>query len=235
MRPETRHNRGVESEELTRWTLIRGAAEGSTTQRNAFALRYEGAVRAYLGARWKGSPLLDAVDDAVQDVFLECFKGALERADPTRKGGFRAYLYGLVRNVARRHEERLGKQREVPAASALERAAGEHNGQSLSDAFDRAWARGVVKAARRSQTGRAAELGAAAMRRVDLLRLRFVEGLPIRDIADRWHEDAAHLHHEYAKARREFKAALMEVVAFDRPGPKAAIEQECAHLLTLLK
>jgi len=63
---------------------------------------------------------------------------------------------------------------------------------------------------------------------------RFHEGLPIRQIAARWQADAAVLHHEYAKARREFKDALMEVVAFHSPGPPAALEKECAELLELL-
>ena len=40
----------------------------------------------------------------------------------------------------------------------------------------------------------------------DLRRVR--EGLPIREIARLWDEDATKLHHEYAKARKEFQAAV---------------------------
>jgi RNA polymerase sigma-70 factor (ECF subfamily) len=69
---------------------------------------------------------------------------------------------------------------------------------------------------------------------VELLRARFHEGLPIRDIARRWGTDAAALHHEYAKARQEFKAALLEVVAFHHPGSPTEVEQECANLLAHL-
>jgi RNA polymerase sigma-70 factor (ECF subfamily) len=72
------------------------------------------------------------------------------------------------------------------------------------------------------------------VRRVELLRLRFQEGLPIRDIATRWQTDAAVLHHEYARAREEFRAALLEVVAFYHPGTAAEVERECANLLSLL-
>jgi hypothetical protein len=69
---------------------------------------------------------------------------------------------------------------------------------------------------------------------VELLRLRFQDGLPIREIARRWGADAAALHHEYAKARQEFQAALLEVVAFHHPGTPAEVEQACANLLTSL-
>ena len=57
----------------------------------------------------------------------------------------------------------------------------------------------------------------------------------IREIARLWAADPAELHREYARARREFKAALAEVVAFHHPGSAAAIERECAELLALLE
>ena len=76
--------------------------------------------------------------------------------------------------------------------------------------------------------------GAEAVRRVELLRLRFEEDLPIRTIAERWGVAAAVLHHAYALARKEFKAALLEVVAFHHPGSPADLEQEAASLLKAL-
>jgi hypothetical protein len=104
----------------------------------------------------------------------------------------------------------------------------------MSGAFDRAWAKALVREAAQVQESRARSAGEAACRRVELLRLRFHDGLPIREIASRWQMDNAVLHHEYAKARQEFKAALEEVVAFHHPGPPEAIEQECANLLAML-
>jgi RNA polymerase sigma-70 factor (ECF subfamily) len=80
----------------------------------------------------------------------------------------------------------------------------------------------------------AAERGAEAVRRVELLRLRFEENLPIRAIAERWGSDAAGLHHSYALARQEFRAALLAVVAFHQPGSPAEAEQEAAGLLKAL-
>ena len=96
------------SSDTTCWTMIRAAAAGDDEARASFAQRYEGVIRVSLAGRWRGSPLQGSVDDAVQDVFLACFKehGALERADSGRGRRFGAFLYGVVRNVARRFEER---------------------------------------------------------------------------------------------------------------------------------
>jgi RNA polymerase sigma-70 factor (ECF subfamily) len=215
----------------TCWTLIRAAAGGSPHGREEFARRYAPVLRAYLAARWRGSPLLQDLDDAVQDVFVECLRpgGALERLDPSGAGGFRPFLYGIARNVALRRESRRPV---ADGASALDAVPDDHT--SLSHVFDRAWAKTILREAARVQEERARAAGEAALRRVELLRLRFHEGLPIRDIARRWGADPAALHHEYAKAREEFRAALLDVVAFHHAGPPGAIEEECRNLLALL-
>src|SRR6516164_7795555 len=94
--------------ESTCWTVIKAAAAGSPADRNELARRYLGVVRAYLAARWRGSALRQDLGDAVQEVFVECFRhgGALEAAGAGRVPSFRAFLYGVVRNVARRFESR---------------------------------------------------------------------------------------------------------------------------------
>jgi RNA polymerase sigma-70 factor (ECF subfamily) len=70
---------------------------------------------------------------------------------------------------------------------------------------------------------------------VVLLRLRFHDGLAIRDIAERLGEDAAKLHHEYATAREEFRTALRSVVAFHHPAaPTGELDHLAAELLALL-
>jgi hypothetical protein len=69
---------------------------------------------------------------------------------------------------------------------------------------------------------------------VELLRLRFEENRPIREIARLWNIDPAKLHHAYAMARQEYKAALLEVVAFHRPGSPRELEEEAASLLRVL-
>jgi len=60
--------------ESTCWTVIRAAAAGSPAERAELARRYLGVVRAYLAARWRGSDLRADLDDAVQEVFVECFR-----------------------------------------------------------------------------------------------------------------------------------------------------------------
>jgi RNA polymerase sigma-70 factor (ECF subfamily) len=221
--------------ESTCWTVIRAAAAGSPGDREDFALRYGPVVRAYLTHRWRASSCREEVDDAVQEVFVECFKqdGILDRAEPGRPGGFRSFLYGVVQNIARRCETRRARAREqqVPPGHRLEEIAGEE--ESLSHMFDKAWAVALVREAARLQEQHARQADPAALRRVELLRLRFHEGLPIRDIAQRWQMDAAVLHHEYARARKEFKEALTEIVAFHHPGSPVEIDQECDKLLSL--
>jgi RNA polymerase sigma-70 factor (ECF subfamily) len=219
----------VSTQESTCWTVIRAAAAGSPADREQLAHRYLGVVRAYLAARWRGSPLRTDLDDAVQEVFVECFRqgGALEAAGAGRVPGFRAFLYGVVRNVARRFESRP-----VRATAPLPDIRA--NEESLSRLFERTWAQAIMTEAAQLQKRRAGERGPEAVRRVELLRLRFEEGLPIRAIAERWGVAAAELHHAYAKARQEFRAALLEVVAFHHPGSPADVEQEAVSLLAAL-
>ena len=186
-------------------------------------------VRAYLAARWRGSDLRTDLDDAVQEVFVECFRrgGALEAAGAGRVRGFRAFLYGVVRNVARRFESRpvraTGPMPNLPADEA-----------TLLRLFERSWAQAIMAEAAQLQRHEADESSPEAVRRVELLRLRFEEGLPIRTIAERWGVPAAGLHHSYALARQEFRAALLKVVAFHHPGSPAEVEQEAVSLLQAL-
>jgi RNA polymerase sigma-70 factor (ECF subfamily) len=220
----------------TCWTVVRGAAQGRVGDREAIARRYADVVRAYLGARWRGSPLASEVEDAAQEVFLDCFKegGALERVDPTRAGGFRAFLFGVVRNVALRAERSAARRRVKPADDSFDADRLPADERSLSVVFDRAWATAIVREAAARQTERAARDGDAALRRVELLRLRFHDGLPIREIAARWREEPDRLHHEYARARDEFRAALEEVVAFHHPGSREDAREEARRLLDVL-
>lgn len=215
--------------DTTCWTVIRAAAAGSPADRDDLARRYLGAVRAYLAARWRGSLRCADLDDATQEVFVECFRqgGALAAAGAGRVPHFRPFLYGVVRNVARRFEARparaAGPLPDVPADEATQ-----------SRLFDRAWAESVMAEAAARHRQHAALAGPEAIRRVELLRLRFEDGLPVRAIAELWGVPAADVHHWYAQARREFRAALLEVVAFHLPGSPAEVEEEAAGLLRSL-
>lgn len=215
----------------TCWTLIHAAAAGDSGARDNFARLYEPVARMYLATRWRNSPRIILIGDAVQDVFVECFKrdGVLERVVEAPPDGFRAFFHGVLRNIARRHEEKQRSAGPLPDDCAADDT-------SLSRAFDRAWARSLCQEAARVQAETAAAAGERAIRRVDLLRLRFQEGLPIRDIAKRWNEDPATLHHEYATARDEFRTALKRVMAFHLPtATEAQLVSACRELLDLLQ
>jgi RNA polymerase sigma-70 factor (ECF subfamily) len=226
---------GMGDRDSTCWTLLRDAAAGGERPRAEFVSRYAPVVRAYLQARWRNSPLRRDLDDAIQDVFVECLRegGLLERTRADRPGGFRAFLFGTVRNVALRTEARRARQFTREPADALDPESVPDREESLSQIFDRAWARSVVREAAERQSSLAERRGESALRRVELLRLRFHEGMPIREIAQLWGVDAAYLHHEYARAREEFRSALREVVASHHPGSPGDVDRECEQLLSL--
>lgn len=213
--------------EATCWTLIGAAAGGDAVARTDFARRYQPVARDYFAARWRASPLRSAVDDAVQDVFVECFKvgGVLGKASESPGDGFRPFFHGVLRNVARRHEE---KHR--PAVELVDQPADESN---LGKAFDKAWAVGLLREAGRVMAEAADD--ERKRRRVELLKLRFQGGLAIREIAAKWDADAAKLHHEYATARDEFRVALRRVVAFHMPtAAEGPLDAACRELLAAL-
>lgn len=213
--------------DATCWTLIGAAAGGDAAARGDFARRYQPVARDYFAARWHASPLRSAVDDAIQDVFVECFKpgGVLGKANDSPGDGFRPYFHGVLRNVARRFEDRPQRGRLQPMPE--DQSADE---SSLGKAFDRAWARSLLREAGRGMAELADD--ERKRRRVELLRLRFQEGLAIRDIATRWGDDAAKLHHEYATARDEFREALRRVVAFHLPSAAdSRLDDACRELL----
>ena len=127
----------------TCWTEIRDAAAGDAEARQQFAERYQEIVRTYLVARWRSSPLLQDLDDVVQEVFVETFRdgGVLQRVNPESPSGFRGFFYGVIRNVAKRAESRHGRRRDRQPPSAFFRESVEAGEQRLSRVFDREWGR----------------------------------------------------------------------------------------------
>ena len=172
----------------------------------------------------QGRPV-DHLEDAAQEVMVACFqpRGVLERADPARS--FRGFLYGVVRNLARRAEEK----RWDGAVSDFDQF--EANNEALSATFDQAWAAALLQQAAALQEERATD--ERKRRRVELLRMRFQEDLPVREIATLWKQDAAWVHHEYATARDEYQSALREVVRAHSAGDVADIDAECERILAI--
>ena len=222
---------------VTCWKLIEVACSGAKEQEDEFARRYGVAIRNYLAARWRQLPLLSEIEDAAQEVLLECFRpgGLLDRVDPQRPGGFRPFLYGATRNVAKRFEERARRQREGTALSdVLANAVADET--TLSCVFDRAYARGLLRQAFELLKERA-RIGDADLRsRVEHLQSRFRDGVPVRDIARHRNVDAKRLHRDLDRAKKEFRGALMEVVAQQAPNASTAqLTERCSEILTLVR
>lgn len=220
----------------TCWTVIRGAATGSPHDLESFVARYSPIIGDYLDARWRGGPIASFRDDAIQEVFVECFRegGVLDRVEAERTGSFHAFLYGVVRNVALRFETRTAKPNELQAGSSFDPSDQRSLDERCSVVFDRSWAESIVREAVSRQADRAKILGGRADKRVELLKLRFYDGLPIREIAGRWGDEAKVLYREIATAREEFEDSLREVISLHFPGDPRSTDREIERLLEIL-
>ena len=220
------------------WTVIRAARSGDRDARSRFSHRFLPVVRAYLSARWahgaRGAQPAD-VEDAVQEVFVECFRdgGVLERADPGTIPRFDRFLLGVSCNVALRFERRRDGPRRQAGDESFHPEAVVADETSLSRTFDRAFARALVKEAAARHGELAARKGGNAALGVEILRQRFEENRPVREIAAAMALDPAFVHHQYAEAKKAFRRALAEVVAFHLP--QQPVAEECARLLELLR
>jgi RNA polymerase sigma-70 factor (ECF subfamily) len=227
----------VHSADATSWSLVLGAAAGRPLDREAFARRYGPVIRAYLAARWHLAFDHAAVADGTSDVFVECFKGggALERVDPKNSGGFRAFLFGIVRNVALMSERKLARRRDAPHAMPLDMDAIADSEATLTRVFDRAWAEAVVSEAR-ARMGERAERSPAARRRFAALAMRFEQNMPPRDIAMATETPVERVYEILRQARDEFRATLLEVMAGYHPTcGEAEVEKLCVELLASLR
>jgi len=218
------------------WSTIARASTGEREARSAFGRTYLPVVREFLEVRWQATPLSGEIDDAVQEVFVECLRpdGVLSRAVPEH-GDVRGLLFGVTRNVAARFEERARKRyrRDEDAGSMLDAIPGRE--PSLSVVFDREWARALMRLAGERMRAAASNGSAGARLRVDLLELRFAGGLPIREIARQWEVDADAVHRAYAKAREEFRLYLRRVIAEHAVRTEADLDEEVARLFGLLE
>lgn len=110
-------------------------------------------------------PLANDIDDATQEVFVESIKpgGVLEQADPNR-GDFRGLLYGVVRNVARRFEERAARACRNGQLESIYLDDLPDQAEELSRMFDRTWAQSLMQNALRRYEQQAATEDAIALR-----------------------------------------------------------------------
>ena len=222
--------------ETTSWTLILNAAAENSEDRDGFCRRYAPVIHAYLAARWRLPNDHAAVADAAQDVFVQCFKdgGVLDKVDPNRLGGFRAYLFGVVKNVALMAERSLARRRERGEDSVLSLDQIECDEATLSQAYDRSWALLVTREAGQLMIRRVAERKDGAVH-ARVLELKYDEGLPPREIVARLGLDVELVYRIVRLSRREFRAALVEVMGGYHPGEsEEELERRCIDLLGLL-
>lgn len=222
---------------LTRWSLVLGAARGENERREDFARQYANVIASYFAARWRLPIDHERVGDATQDVFVQCFKdgGALERVEPDRPGGFRAYLFGVASNVSLMMERRFARLRKSERGeSVVDLAHVEQDAATLSQTFDRAWAAMIAREARRLLAERAMDDERAA-ERFRCLEMQYSGGLPPRTIAARLGIPATQVYERLREARIAFRAALLEVLREQSPGStRAELEESCKELAGLL-
>jgi len=155
--------------EQTCWTLVEAAGTGNPHARELFARVYLPVVRAYLRSRWGGGPRSAHVDDAVQETFVECFRenGALGKVERSPTDKFRTFLFGVVRNVALRFEERSAREHARRPSELAPLEAVPSGEERASRAFDRAWAEELLRRAAERQEAKARARGPEAVRRVN--------------------------------------------------------------------
>ncbi len=95
-----------------------------------------------------------------------------------------------------------------------------NNTTRLSLAFDRVWERHIMKH--------------TAAERIELLRLRLQDAVPIRTIAERCDPSAEQVHPECNKACKDSREALLAIITFHHPDNLERARAERADLLAVL-
>jgi RNA polymerase sigma-70 factor (ECF subfamily) len=221
----------------TSWSIILGAAARRPADQERFARLYTPMIKAYLAARWRVPVEHEDVGDASQEVLLQCFRqhGALDSVEPGHESGFRAFLYGVTRNVAAMTERKWARTRESQAShsAVFERV---DDDLSLSHVFDRAWAEVIVREARALLQRRALMRGGTAVLRARALELRYQGALPPREIAPRLGLEVKQVYRLLEDGQVDFQEALLDVMALQVPSAsRTELESKCSELLMLLE
>lgn len=190
------------------------AAGGDPAARAAFWAQHARQVHTWLWFRWSRTTLRGCIDDAAQEVYLECFRrgGAFTHFAPERaRHGVTGFLRGIVRNVAHRFERQRTRER-AHRAHLTGTPPPLHGDDDAVPAGD--------------GTGIDHEHVVAALDRLDhddpargtprslraFLRLRFDDGLPVRTIAKHWQTTPDHVHELRRRACRRFRSCLLAVL-----------------------
>jgi len=212
-----------------------GAANGNSSDRDSFCQQYGPIIRAYLAARWRIPFSSDAVTEATQEVFLQFFQdnSAFDRIDRSHQSGFRGFLYGVTNRTAAVLERKDARQRRDSSIPEFDPDRIERSEANLSVVFDRAWAKMLGREARKLMMERARRSEATA-NRMRCLELRFVRGTPPRDIAPLLGVKVERVYEMLGVARKEFRAALLDVMSSYHPElSEKELEAKCAELTML--
>jgi RNA polymerase sigma factor (sigma-70 family) len=211
--------------------MIIDAGSGDHAARTAFVARYEPALRRYIAARWRLALNHEQVLDATQEVILECLKenGALSRVDRECNSGFRAFLYGVARNVSLRVEQRRKRR----ALSSLTPDLVSVDERHLSAVFDSAFAQVLVSEALEILQQQGTSEGGSL--KWQLLEMNHVDGMPARAIAEARSLAVTQVYKLLHAARRDFRNALLQVLSVQHPGMNLPeLEAEMRSLLGAL-
>ena len=143
-------------------------------------------------------------------------------------------MYSVVGHVADRIERTNGVRRmaQEPSGTGLDAFA--HTEATLSRVFDRAWVEMVTRSAWLRMAERV-DRGAEGRDRIQILDLRFKEGLSSGEIAERLGLESGYVYQQLRNAKRDFRTALIEVVGSYHPdASKDELEARCVELIALL-
>jgi RNA polymerase sigma-70 factor (ECF subfamily) len=166
--------------EATVADLVRRARDGDRTAFDALAARFReqllGSIRSHLGASGRGAE----AEDVLGETMLRALAG-IGRFEPDDETSFLRWLFGIARNV----ERELGRRRSSPLS--LEAAAAVRSKEPSPS-----------QAARRDERFERLERAIAALPPDyrDVVRLSRLEGLKMKDVAQRLgksHDSVKHL------------------------------------------
>lgn len=133
---------------VTQWSLLRRSHEptqGAEPARKALVLRYNHAIRSYVGALMRDD---NSADEVSQDVLVRLMQGGFAGADAER-GRFRDLLKVSVRNMVNTFWQKQNRRR--GAAIDVKQMADELTAAGGEDAtWDETWRKSVLEMAWRA-------------------------------------------------------------------------------------
>jgi RNA polymerase sigma factor (sigma-70 family) len=215
--------------DTTRWSIVLSAGEQDTVGRDALASlckTYRPPVLAYVRGHVRDP---DDAEDLTQAFFVHVLERQLAARADRERGRFRAFLLTSLKHFLASERERVGAQRRgggtqrLPAA-VIESIPAESTGPE--EAFEREWARTVLREAMRRLELEAKRAGRAAMFR----ELRpFLAETPEAGIYDSVAKSLGMRRNTVAVAVHRLRARLQETVrevVADTAADSAEVEAE---------